>query len=180
VNSISTKRSKSHIKSILWSLKRTSLRQTCQSRKALMSHNTDSSNPTRYSQKIHHELTYIGYGSQSKSDPRPSQPYQTRPRTRNRKITSRRRNNQVPERLITNCAWLSISRTCSCSNGNFTVSATSYSHRRVAVVTVTWRQQECPTRCANVFPGKVSRYKYPGSIESGLETTTESIGETGR
>src|SRR5271155_5015601 len=47
VNSISTKRSKRHIKSTLWSLKRNSLRQTCQSPKALMSHNTDSSNLTR-------------------------------------------------------------------------------------------------------------------------------------
>jgi hypothetical protein len=157
VNSISTKRSKSHIKSILWSLKRNSLRQTCQSPKALMSHNTDSSNLTRYPQKVHRELTYIGYGSQSKSDPRPSQPYQTRPGTRNRKSASRWRNNQVPEGLITNCAWLSISPTCSCSNGNFAVSATSYSHWRLAVVTVTWCRQECPARCANVFPGKICR-----------------------
>lgn len=130
--------------------------------------------------KINYKLTYIGYGSQSKSDPCPSQPYQTRPRTRNRKIASRRRNNQVSEGLTTNCAWLSISRTCSCSNGNFAVSATSYSRRWVAVIAVTWRRQEYPARCANVFPGKICRYKYPGSIESGLETTTQSISKTGR
>src|SRR5271169_2961584 len=46
--SISTKKSKSHIKSIPSSLKKNLLRQTCQSPKVLVAHNIDSSNLTRY------------------------------------------------------------------------------------------------------------------------------------
>jgi len=40
--SISAKKSRSHIKSTLWNLKRNFLKQTCPSPKALMAHNTDS------------------------------------------------------------------------------------------------------------------------------------------